>query len=233
MTSPPPPGTTIDPGAPVAWVEPTRRLPFSPRFTYDGRYGAALVAVVLGGYLLLTANVSQLVLAIGGVGAYPAEQLVLFLTQYLIAVTVLLFGLAIAPATSGRRVIAIVVVLMLLVVWTTIVAARVSGATGPLPFATGFVVATSFIVPLVTATGWLIVRERPAISYLLLLLTVIGGALPFLMTLNAMPPGVSFLVAIPLTAVLGAGIAWLARAIAVGTQRMHLHDGLVDPPVAA
>jgi len=233
MTNPPSPEAPIDTDAPVAWVEPTRRLQFSPRFTYDGRYGAALVSVVLGGYLLLTANVSQLVLAIGGVGAYPAEQFVLFLTQYLIAVAVLLFGLAVAPATSGRRVIAIVVVLMLLVVWTMIVAARVTGATGPLPFATGFVVATSFIVPLVTATGWLIVRERPAISYLLLLLTLIGGALPFFLTLNAVPSTVSYLVALPLTVVLGAGIAWLARAIAVATQRMHLHDGLVDPPVAA
>ena len=135
MTQPPPPGSTVDPYAPVTWVEPTRRLSFSPRFTYDGRYGAALVSVVLGGYLLLTANISQLVLALGGVGAYPAEQVVLFLTQYLIAVAVLVFGLAIAPATSGRRVIAIVVVLVLLVVWTMIVAARVTGAAGPLPFA--------------------------------------------------------------------------------------------------
>ncbi len=231
MTNPPPPGSAIDPYAPVPWVEPTRRLAFSPRFTYDGRYGAALVAVVLGGYLLLTANVSQLGLALGGVGAYPADQVVLFLTQYLIAVAVLVFGLAIAPATSGRRVIAVVVVLVLLVVWTMIVAARVTGAAGPLPFASAFVVPASFIVPLVTATGWLIVRERPAISYLLLPLTAIGGALPVFFTLNAMPSTFSYQVALPLAAVLGAGIAWLARGIAAGTQRMHSHDNLVDPPV--
>jgi len=232
MTNPPPPGT-IDPYAPVSWVEPTRRLPFSPRFTYDGRYGAALVSVVLGGYLLLTSNVSQIVLAASGVGAYPADQVVLFLTQYLIAIAVLVFGLAVAPATSGRRVIAIVMVLVLLVVWTMLVGARVTGAAGPLPFASGFVVATSFIVPLVTATGWLIVRERPGISYLLLLLTLIGGALPFFLALNSIGSTISYLVAIPLTVVLGAGIAWLARAIAAGTQRMHVHDGLVDPPVAS
>lgn len=233
MTQPPPPGSTVDPYAPVTWVEPTRRLSFSPRFTYEGRYGAALVSVVLGGYLLLTANISQLVLALGGVGAYPAEQVILFLTQFLIAVAVLVFGLAIAPATSGRRVIAIVVVLVLLVVWTMFVAARVTGAAGPLPFAAGFVVAPLFIVPLVTATGWLIVRERPAISYLLLLLTLIGGALSFFFLLNNLPSTFSELIKLPLAAALGAGIAWLARAIAAGTQRMHEHDDLVDPPVAA
>ena len=231
MTTPPP-GYATDPEASASWVEPTRRLQFSPRFTYDGRYGAALVSVVLGGYLLLTANVSQLVLAASGIGADPADQVVPFLTQYLIAVAVLVFGLAIVPATSGRRVIAIVVVLVLLVVWTLLVGARVTGATGPFPFASGFVTASSFIVPLVTATGWLIVRERPGISYLLLLLTVIGGALPFFFALNSLSPMASHLVATPLAAVLGAGVAWLARAIAAGTQRMHSHDGLVDPPVA-
>ncbi len=225
--------TTPLPSGPVGWSEPTRRLSFSPRFTYDGRYGAALVSIVLGGYLLLTANVSQLVLAASGVGAYPAEQVVLFLTEFLIAVAVLVFGLAIAPATSGRRVIAVVVVLVLLVVWTMIVAARVTGAAGPLPFASGFVVPASFIVPLVTATGWLIVRERPAISYLLLLLTAIGGALQVFFTLNALPSTFTYLVAVPLAAVLGAGVAWLARAIAAGTQRMHSHDDLVDPPVGS
>lgn len=233
MTTPPPPGYGTDPAAPVAWVEPTRRLAFSPRFSYDGRYGATLVSVVLGGYLLLTTNVSPLALAVVGVGAYPDQQVILLFTQYLFAVAVLVFGLAIAPATSGRRVIAIVVVLIVLVLWTMLVGARVAGAAGPLPFASGFVVATSFIVPLVTATGWLIVRERPALSYLLLLLTPIGGAVPFFFALNSMPSTVSYLVAMPMAAALGGGIAWVARAIAAGTQRMHLHDGLVDPPVAS
>lgn len=232
MTTPPAPGTANDAYAPVTWVEPTRRLQFSRRFTYDGRYGAALVSVVLGGYLLLSANVSQLVLTATGIGAYPAEQVILFLIQYLIAVAVIVFGLAVVPATSGRRIIAIVLVLVLLVVWTMLVAARVTGATGPLPFASGFVTAASFIVPLVAATGWLIVRERPAVSYLLLLLTLLGGALPFFFALNGMSSTASHLVAMPLAAVLGAGIAWLARAIAAGTQRMHSHDDLVDPPEA-
>jgi len=232
MTTPPAPGTANDASAPVTWVEPTRRLQFSRRFTYDGRYGAALVSVVLGGYLLLTANVSQLVLAVTGMGAIPTEQVVLLVTQYLIAVAVLVFGLAIVPATSGRRVIAIVLVLVLLVVWTMLVGARVTGASGPLPFATGFVTASSFIVPLVAAAGWLIVRERPAVSYLLLLLTLIGGALPFFFVLNGISSTASYLMALPLAAVLGAGIAWLARAIAAGTQRMHLGDGLVDQPDA-
>ncbi len=224
MTTAPPP--------PVTWVEPTRRLPFPSRLSYDGRYGAALVSTVLGGYLLLTANVQQLGLAASGFGAYPAEQVVLFLTHYLIAIAVLAFGLAISPATSGRRVIAIVLVLVLLTVWTLIVWARTTGATGPLPFATGFVTAPSFIVPLVTATGWLVVRERPAVSYLLLPLSLIGGALPFLFALDGIASTVASLAMIPLAAVLGAGIAWLARGIATATQRMHSHDGLVDPPVA-
>jgi hypothetical protein len=110
--------------------------------------------------------------------------------------------------------------------------ARITGAAGPFPFATGFLTPLSFIVPLVTATGWLIVRERPALSYLLLLLAVLGGAIPFFLVLNAAPAVVMQLVAPPLAAAIGIGIAWLARGIAAAGQRLHTGDGLIDQPPA-
>jgi hypothetical protein len=171
----------------MTFVEPTRRLTYSPRFTYDGRYGASLVAVLLGGYLILSANLSPLALALGGVSSIPPEQTAYLFLQYAFAVAVLLFGLAVAPGTTGRRVIAAVVALVLLVLWTILFSARLTGAAGPLPFATGFFTAPSLIVPLAGATGWLIVRERPAISYLALLLAFLGGLIPFLLVLNAAP----------------------------------------------
>ncbi|MEO8261933.1 MAG: hypothetical protein ABI566_05120 [Pseudolysinimonas sp.] len=221
------------PGFRGTWVEPTRRLTFSPRFTYEGRYGAAITALVLGGYLLLNANVSQLAIALGGVSSFAPEQTAYFLLQFVFAVAVILFGLAVAPATSGRRVIAVVLVLVLVLVWLVLVVARLTGAGGPMPFVSGFVTPSSFIVPLVTALGWLIVRERPAVSYLFLLLAILGGVVPFALAFNGAPALLSQLVLIPLAGALGVAIAWLARAVAGAIQRSHLSDGYVDPPVAA
>jgi hypothetical protein len=232
-TTPPPPGATTStaPGLPV-FVEPTRRLVFSPRFSYDTRYGASVVSLVLGGYLLLNANIAQLAVALGGIANYPIEQVAYFVVQYLFAILVVLFGFAVAPATSGRRVIAVVVALVLIIVWTLLFTARLTGAGGPLPFASGFFTSPAFLVPLVIGLGWLIVRERPGVTYLFLLLSLIGGAVPFLFVLNAAPAIASQFVSWLVAGIVGVGIAWLARAVAGAIQHSHDRSPLVDPPPA-
>jgi hypothetical protein len=203
----------------MIWTEPTRRLSFSPRFTYEGHYGAAIVALILGAYLFLNTNLSQLAIGLAGVASFPPEQVAVFLLQYVFAIVVILFGLA--------------VVLVLIILWTLLFSARITGTAGPVPTATGFIASPAFIVPLALVLGWLIVRERPGITYLVLLLSVIGGAIPFSLVLNAMPVIVTQLVTTPLVAVLGVGMAWIARAIhgAYGTRRAA--DPYVDAPPAA
>lgn len=214
----------------MTWTEPTRRLTFSPRFTYEGRYGASLVALVLGGYLLLNTNLAPLVIALAGRGSLLPEEVAFFLLQTMFAVAVIVFALAVAPASSGRRVIAVVVVLVLIVVWAIVYTARFTGAAGPFPMASGFVASPAFIVPLATVTGWLIVRERPGISYLALLISLIGGAIPFLLVLNAVPLIFGQLVHAPLAAVLGVSMAWIARVIAGAYGNIRANDEYVDPP---
>ena len=212
----------------MSFVEPTRRLTFSPRFSYDGRYGASLVSLVLGGYLLLNSNISQLAIALGGISSFAPDQVAYFVVQYVFAIAVILFGFAIAPAASGRRVIAVVLALVLIIVWTVLYTARITGAGGPLPFASGFITAPSFIVPLVIAAGWLIVRERPGVTYLFLLLTLLGGAIPFFFVLNAVPAIAAQFVSFVVALVVGVGIAWLARAVAGAIQTRHDRSLLVD-----
>ena len=217
----------------MAWVEPTRRLTFPPRIRYEGRYGASLTALVLGGYLLVSTNVAQLAIGLGGISSFRADQMAFFAIQFVTAVAVIVFALAVAPATSGRRIIAIVVVLVLLLVWLILFTARMTGNPGPLPFAMAFVTPQSFIVPLVTVLGWFIVRERPPLSYLVLLLSIVGGAIPFLLVYAAAPAVFSQLTVVPVAAIVGVGMAWLGRAIAGAIQRSHLADAYVDPPLAA
>lgn len=217
----------------MTFVEPTRRYPYDPRITYEGRYGASLVAVLLGGYLLLNVNISQLALGLAGLTGLPPEQTAIFFLQYAFAIIVVLFGLAVAPGAVGRRVIAAVVVLVLIVIWSIFVGTRLTGASGPLPFFTGFFTSPSFIVALTLPLGWLIVRERPGLSYLLLILSFLGGLIPFLAILNAAPSAAMQLLMAPLTLIVGAGIAWLARAIAGGIQSMQANSQYVPPAPAS
>lgn len=214
----------------MTWTEPTRRLTFSPRFTYEGHYGASVVALILGGYLFLNTNLSQLAIGLAGVASYPAEQVAIFLLQFVFAIVVILFGLAVAPATPARRGAAVVAALILIILWTVMFSARITGASGPLPTATGFIASPAFIVPLAVVLGWLIVRERPGITYLVLLLSLVGGAVPFALVLNGASVIVYQLLTAPLVAVLGVGMAWIARAIHAAYGSRRAADPYVEPP---
>ena len=203
----------------TSWTEPTRRLTFSPRVRYEGRYGASLVALVLGGYLLLNTNPAQVASGVSGIAALPLDLTVLLAWQFSFAVLVIVFGLAIAPATAARRVAAILIVVVLIVLWAVLTGARVTGTLGPTPPLAGVITTASFITPLVIALGWLIVRERPGLSYLLLVLALIGGVIPFFAVLQATSIATLQVLQPLLTLVLGVGIAWLARVIAGAVQR--------------
>lgn len=208
------------------FTEPTRRLTFAPPFTYDARYGASLVAVLLGSYLLLNANVSQVALALSGLGGLPANVTALLVAQLVFAVIVLVVGFLIHPSTPIRRLAAGAIVLIGLVLWIVLSGARITGAVS-LPPLSIVVLAPSFAVTALATAGWLIVRERPAVSYLLLIAILIGGVIPYAMVMAAVDSGTSLLAVTPIAAVLGIGVAWVARAIAAGFSR-----GAVAPPVA-
>jgi hypothetical protein len=187
------------------WTEPTRRLTFTPPFSYDARYGASLVAVLLGSYLLLTANVSQVVLALTGLGGIPPTVLALLLAQLVFAGIVLLAGVLIHPATPTRRLVAVAIVLVGLILWIVLSGARLTGSV-PMPPLSIVILAPSFAVTALATAAWLIVRERPAASYLLLILTLAGGVIPYAMVMAAVDSGTSLLAITPLAAVLGIGV---------------------------
>jgi hypothetical protein len=208
------------------FTEPTRRLSFTPPFTYDARYGASLVAVLLGSYLLLNANVSQVALALSGLGGLPANVTALLVTQLVFAGMVLVAGFLIHPATGARRVAAAAIVLVGLILWIVLTSARITGAA-QLPALSIVVIAPSFAVTVLATAGWLIVRERPAATYLLLIVILAGGFIPYAMVMASVDSGTSLLAVTPLAAVLGIGVAWLARAIAAGLSR-----GAAAPPTA-
>jgi hypothetical protein len=200
------------------FTEPTRRLSFAAPFTYDARYGASLVAVLLGSYLLLNANVSQVAVALAGLASMPPTVTALLMLQFVFAGLVLVAGVLIHPATPTRRLIAAAVIVIGLVLWFVLSSARITGALRLPPLSLA-VLAPSFAVTVIATAVWLIVRERPGVSYLLLILVLAGGFIPYALVMANVDSGTSQLAVTPIAAILGIGIAWLARAIAGGFSR--------------
>lgn len=213
------------------FTEPTRRLTFTPPFSYDGRYGASLVAFLLGSYLLLNANVSQVGTALSGLGGLPPTVIAVLVLQLLFAALVLIAGIVIHPTTPTRRLVAAAVVVIGLVLWFIVTTARLTGDLR-LPPLSIVLVAPSFAVTVIATAAWLIVRERPGVTYLLLILTIVGGLIPFALVMANVDSGTSQMVIIPIAAIIGIGIAWLARAIAAGLSRGAAISTAPVPPAA-
>lgn len=174
-----------------------------PRWNASSRYGASLVAVVLGGYLAMRAGLNVMWLQ------SDADVIATLLLQFLVGGAVLVAGALIAPASLARRVLASVVVVAGLAVHA-FGSATVTIATPP------FLLYGSMSVTLgaVTAAAvWLIVRGRSLPTFVLLLAF---AAVPLLTERlsDTVLSGITrddLLTAF--SAAIGVGVAWAAAAV--------------------
>jgi hypothetical protein len=216
-----PPASPLDPPVAAGWQEPARRHPFGRRFDYSGRYAASLVILLFGVYLQITTNFAQLVQSAAFGAGYSEDITVLFVTQFIFTIACFVIAFLIAPTTIGRRALAAGVALVILVVWAILFAGRL---TGDIPMSGGNVVGILLTAPagaglLAALLGWLIVRERPALSYVVLILVPVVGLVGYGLLLNAMTSGITIMVTTVLTTVIGVGAAWAARGLATLVQR--------------
>ncbi|ACQ80803.1 NADH dehydrogenase (quinone) [Beutenbergia cavernae DSM 12333] len=221
-----------DPSAPAAaaaaprWVEPTRATPLQV-FDYSGRYGASLVAVLLGAYLVMNTNMSAFVnLATRG-DALLALALGL---QAAFGLAVLVAGLAIAPAPAAHRLLAVAAAVVVIVVAGVVIHLWLMGSVRVAGAWTAAVLSLPGATLFAASLGWLIVRRRPPLTALLLLLALVPGLLNHALRLAGVSGGAVNILLMPLVvAVVGVGIAWAARAIAAGTTRAPIYPA---PPTS-
>lgn len=205
----PAPYTAVAEGpAPSATAEPgTARA----EYVRGARYGAALAATLLGGYLMATQGIGQFV-QLTLIGNGEPEVAVLVFSRFLFGVVVLVVGLLVAPTSVARRVIAAGIAVVLTVVSSLLFAGRLNGDV-PLPHWSSGFLHPAFVATLAATVGWLIVRERHPLTFLLLILTVVLGVLPHQFIIQSVPSAVTELTVVPLAAIVGVGIAWAAAGI--------------------
>lgn len=174
-----------------------------PRWNASSRYGASLVAVVLGGYLAMRGGLNVMWLQ------SDADVIGALLLQFFVGGAVLVAGALIAPVSLARRVLASAVVVAGLAVHafgsaTATIATPPFLLYGSMSFAIGAFTA---------AAVWLIVRGRSLPTFVLLLAF---AAVPLLterlthtgwsgVTREDLLTGVS--------AAIGVGVAWAAAAV--------------------
>lgn len=216
-----PPGFPLDPIAAPGFQEPTRRHLFSGRFDYSGRYAASLATVIFATYLQVNTNFGLFIQGVLYDTGYPQSTLVLLFTQTLLPVVAYVFAFLIAPTTPTRRFVAAGLAVVILLIWALLTAGRLGGSLPPIG---GPMVIQVFIAPagagvFVALLGWLIVRERSPLSYLVLLLTPLLGIVALATAFNGVDSGTTQLLIVPLAAVIGIGGAWAARGLSTLTQR--------------
>lgn len=178
------------------------------------RYGISITAVLLGPYLLFSWNMSLLTI--------PHQEPVVAarpVAEILIGLVVLAGGLAVAPTSVGRAVAAAGVALVVLVVGTIMAYLRVSGAVpgaGPLMF---ILLRPANLALFAALFGWLLVRQRPLVAFILLIFTPLPGVAAYVLTMSGVSAGVSWFTDLLTLSVVGAGGAWLARGLAALLDR--------------
>lgn len=176
------------------------------------RYGISLVAAGLGVYLALNWNPNALI------SLREPLWVLQSIAQLAIAVLVLAGGLAVAPSSALRGLLAAVLAVVAVSGAALLQYLRITGEllVGPAWF---WVFVHPGVAALAAAIlGWLIVRRRPVLTYPLVLGALIPGLVRWQLLLAGVDPAVLWFVDVTLTAVVGVIAAWLAYGVAAALR---------------
>lgn len=171
------------------------------------RYGLALACMVLGVYLVMQWNPGPLL--------YDAAPLfrVQTVLQLAIAVLVLFLGLAVAPTSVARAAISAVLVAGLIIVASLLFYFRLTGALMLPVVMLGSLITPGYAALGGALLGWLIVRRRHPLTYLLVLGALLPGLVRHALVLAGAGAGMIWFSDLLITLVVGVGGAWIAAGV--------------------
>lgn len=189
-------------------------------FDRGARYGAALVTTLFAGYLCIATSFDAFIEATNYAGAIGTDVPLVDLVEFLLILALFVTGFAIMPASGARRLGAVTLACVVLLLWATVGIQRgIGNIRHPIGF-WSFVTDQGMITLVVALGGWLLVRGRHPIAFVVLLLALIPPVATSLMVGASVTSGAFTLVSVGLVVALGVGGAWLAALI----------DGRARPP---
>jgi len=174
---------------------------------------ASAITVFLGGYLLVSSLSGQLGLAVSGASQYPIEVTVFLVLQALFAIVVVVVGLLLTAAPVTNRLIAVAVVVAGTLVVLVTQAFTLTGSLGAGGIPTRMTLGNGYFMTLLTVgAAWLIVRTA-RVGWLALLAALVLIPVPYLLLLASTPSVITQIVALLLSAIVGAGIILAGRPL--------------------
>jgi hypothetical protein len=182
-------------------------------FGPQARYGAALVGTLFAGYLCIVTSFDAFIEANDYAGAIGTDVPLVDVFEFILILGILVVSFSIMPVSGARRLTAVTLACVVLLLWATVGIERgVGNISEPVALWT-FLVNQGMITLIVSLGGWLIVRGRPPLAYLVLLLVLVPPLVTRAMVNASVTSGAYTLVTIAMVVIFGVGGAWLAALI--------------------
>lgn len=172
-----------------------------------------MVGVMFASYLNIATDFSAFIQAANYAGALGTDVPAVDFVQFVLIVGIYLASFIIMPASGTRRLCAVTLACVVLFLWATIGIERgVGNITEPVEL-WSFLVNQGWVTLLVGLGGWLIVRGRHPVSFVVLLLALVPPIISRILVDVSVTSGVYALVTQAMVIVFGIGGAWLAVLI--------------------
>jgi hypothetical protein len=180
------------------------------RFDRSARYGAAIVAMLVGAYLGVATDFSSIVQSEVYAGTISSDAPLLSIIQFLIVLGSMLSAVVLLPTSPWRRLGAFTLVSVALLLWVTFGLQHAAGnVVHPVTF-WNFALDQGFVVLVAAIGGWVIARGRSPWSWFVVVLAIVPALIAPVLVENSFPSGDIALIAQAAVAVAGLGAVWLA-----------------------
>lgn len=182
-------------------------------FDRSARYGAAIVAMLVGGYLGIATDFSSIVQSEVYAGTIASDAPLLSAVQFLLVLGSMLAGVVLLPTSGWRRLGAFTLVCVVLLLWVTFGLQHAAGnVVHPVTF-WRFVLDQGAVVLLAAVGGWVIARGRHPWSWTVVILAIIPALVTPILVEHSFPSSAIALISQGIVAVVGLGAVWLAVGI--------------------
>lgn len=185
------------------------------------RYGIALVGVLFAGYLNIATGFTTFLQAVDFGGTLGSDNSIVNAVQFLTILGIYVAAFAIAPASGGRRLAAITLACVVLLLWATFGIERSVGNIGEPVQLWLFVLNQGFITLVVALGGWLLVRQRHPLAFVVLPIAIVPPIVAAVLRDASVTSGAYVLIIEAIVVLGGIGGAWAGWAIdrALGRRR--------------